>query len=151
MHLCVLHMMLMFPERSYPQCLCHNHSCRSRSKRSLYVPVRGILCLTPHHVFSIHWVCAPVDEVQAVVNCVMATALAFQAVVSFPHVAQHACIPANMLASIMGRTVSLSGFCLTGTRKGALVPRQMPPKTHCPSMQRPQMYFVLQNLESARK
>ena len=24
------------------------------------VPVRGILCLTPHHVFSMRWVCAPV-------------------------------------------------------------------------------------------
>ena len=27
---------------------------------SSYVPVRGILCLTPHHVYSMRWVCAPV-------------------------------------------------------------------------------------------
>ena len=31
-----------------------------RGLGSSYVPLRGILCLTPHHVFSLRWVCAPV-------------------------------------------------------------------------------------------
>ena len=31
------------------------------AKRSLGVPIRGILRLSPHHVFSMHWVWAPVS------------------------------------------------------------------------------------------
>ena len=54
--------------------------------------------------------CVWIDKVLAVVNCEITTAYIFQAVVSFPHVAQHTCIPGNMWARIrmMGRTVSLS-------------------------------------------
>ena len=57
-------------------------------------------------------------------------------------------VPGDMWARMMGKSVFLS-LCPTGTRKQAFVWRQMPSKTHCPSMQRPRLNFGLPNLDSS--
>ena len=55
---------------------------------------------------------------RAVVNCELTTVLLFLVVISFPHVAYHACISGSIWASMMGRTASISIYP-TETRKQA--------------------------------
>ena len=118
------------------QLFCHqlyyNHYCRQFEEIFGCSYTRHSTFVSAPCIFNALGVgtCVWVDQVQAVVNSEMTTAHVFQAVASFPHVAQHACIPGNMWARMMVRTVSLS-LCPTGEGK------RLWSRGRCRQLQRP--------------